>query len=81
MRKFVVRDTTLVLSQENIEDNVVEPPFFTFCMQPGAKKSILDGYKFSTGVLNEPNHNDVKFFVSLNKTIETLFRAATNISR
>ena len=43
--KFADKDTTLVLSQENIEDNVVEPPFFAFCMQPGAKKSILDGYK------------------------------------
>ena len=29
-----------------------------------------DGYKFSTGVLNEPNHNDVKILVSLNKTID-----------
>ena len=75
--KFADRDTTLVLSQENIEDNVGESPFVTFCMLPRAKKSILDGYKLSTGVLNEPNHNDVKILVTLNKTIETLFREVT----
>ena len=31
----------------------------------------------SSGVLNEPDKNDVKILVSLNKTIETLFRETT----
>ena len=72
--KFADKDTTLVQSQENIEDNVVEPPFFTFWMQLRANKSYLDGYKLSTGVLNEPNHNNVKTIVSFNKTF---FREVT----
>ena len=38
VRKFAERDTTLVLSQEIMEENVVESPFITFCMQPRAKK-------------------------------------------
>jgi hypothetical protein len=75
--KFADRDTTLVLSQENIKDNVVEHPFVTFCMQPRTKKTILDGYKLSTGVFNEPNHNDVEILVSLNKMLETLFKEVT----
>ena len=75
--KFADRDTTLVLSQEIIEDNVAKPPFVTFCMQPRTKKMILEGYKLSTGVLNEPNDKDVEILVSLNKTIETLFREVT----
>ena len=77
VRKFADRDTTLVLSQEIIEGKGVESPFITFCMQPTAKWAILDKYKLSSGVLNEPNQNDKEILVSLNKTIETLFREAT----
>ena len=43
-------------------------------MQLRANKSYLDGYKLSTGVLNEPNHNNVKTIVSFNKTF---FREVT----
>ena len=76
VKKFAERDTTLVHSQETIEENERNPPFITFCMTPRAKNSILDGYKLSRGVLNEPNSNDKKILISLNKTVETLFREA-----
>ena len=75
--KFAERDTTLVNSQETIEKNERNLPFITFCMTPRAKNSILDKYKLSQGVLNEPNSNDKKILTSLNKTIETLFREVT----
>ena len=77
IHKFAERDTTLILSHETVEENAAEPIFITFCMQPRAKRTILDGYKFSTGVLDEPNQNDVKILASLNKTIEALFREVT----
>ena len=77
VNKFAKRDTILVHSQETIEENERNPPFITFCMIPKAKHSILDGYKFSRGVLNEPNFNDKRILISLNKTVETLFREAT----
>ena len=77
VHKFTERDTYLVLSQETIEENKAEPPFITFCMQPIAKKMILEDYKLSAGVFNEPNKNDVEILVNLNKTIETLFRETT----
>ena len=75
--KFAHRDTTLVLSQEIVDKNATEAPFITFCSHPRAKKTILEKYKLSSGVLNEPDKNDVKILVSLNKTIETLFRETT----
>jgi hypothetical protein len=75
--KFAERDTTLVHSQEAIEKNERNPPFITFCMTPRTKNSILDGYKLSRGVLNEPNSNDNQILISLNKTVEVLFREAT----
>ena len=77
VNKFAERDTTLVHSQETIEENERHLPFVTFCMTPRAKTSILDGYNFSRGVLNEPNSNDKQILISLNKTLETLFREAT----
>ena len=77
VKKFAERDTTLVHSQETIRENERNPPFITFCMTPRAKNSILDGYKLSRGVLNEPNSNDKKILISLNKTIEALFREVT----
>ena len=77
VKKFAERDTTLVHSQETIEENERNPPFITFCMTPRAKNSILDGYKLSRGVLNEPNSNDKKILIGLNKTVEALFREAT----
>ena len=75
VRKFAERDTTLVLSQEIMD--VVDYPFITFCMQPKAKKAVLEDYKLSKIVLNEPDQNDKEILVSLNETIETLFREAT----
>ena len=77
VNKFAERDTTLINSQETIEENEMNPPFVTFCMTPRAKKSILEEYKLSHGVLNEPNSNEKKIFISLNKTMETLFREVT----
>ena len=75
--KFAHRDTTLVLSQEIVDKNATEVPFITFCSQPRAKKTILEKYKLSSGVLNEPNSKDIDILVSLNKTIDTLFREVT----
>ena len=77
VNKFAEKDTTLVNSQETIEENERNPPFITFCMTPRAKTSILDGYNFSRGVLSEPNSNDKQILISLNKTLEVLFREAT----
>ena len=77
VKKFAERDTTLINSQETIKEKEKNPPFLTFCMNPRAKNSILDGYKLSRGVLNEPNFNDKKILISLNKTVEALFREAT----
>ena len=75
--KFAERDTTLIYTQETIKENERNPPFITFCMAPRADTLILDGYKLSRGVLNEPNFNDKRILISLNKTVETLFREAT----
>ena len=77
VRKFAERDTTLVFSQETVEENGIESPFIIFCMQPRAKILILEKYKLSSGVLNEPNSKDIDILVSLNKTIDTLFREVT----
>ena len=77
VNKYAERDTTLVNFQETIKKNERNPPFITFCMTPRAKKSILDGYKLSHGVLNEPNSNDKQILMSLNKTVEALFREVT----
>ena len=77
INKFAERDTTLVFSQEIMEEGVENSPFITFCMQPKEKKTILMDYKLSKGVLNEPHQSDKEILVSLNKTIETLFREAT----
>ena len=77
VNKFADRDTTLINSQEIIEENEMNPPFITFCLDPRSKKSLLKGYKLSNGVLNEPNANDQKVLKSMNKTIETLFREVT----
>ena len=77
VNKFTERDTNLILSQENIEENKMKFPFITFCMTPRSKNSILDGYKLSRAVLNEPNSNDQKILISLNKTVDDLFREAT----
>ena len=72
--KFAHRDTTLVFSQKIVDKNASEVPFITFCSQPRAKKTILEKYKLSSGVLNEPNLNDIDILFSLNKTIDTLYR-------
>ena len=75
--KFAERDTTLIYTQETIKENERNPPFITFCMAPRADTLILDEYKLSRGVLDEPNSNDKQILISLNKTLETLFREAT----
>ena len=78
VKKFAERDTTLIYSQENIEENEKNPPpLITFCTNPRAKNSILKEYKLSPGVLDEPNSNDKKILISLNKTVEDLFREVT----
>ena len=77
VNKFAERDTTLIYTQETIKENERNPPFITFCMAPRADTLILDGYKLSRGVLDEPNSNDKQILISLNKTVETLFREAT----
>ena len=72
------RDSFLINSQETMEENEKNLfPFITFCMTPRAKKSILEEYKLSHGVLNEPNSDEKKIFISLNKTMEALFREVT----
>ena len=75
--KFAERDTTLIYTQETIKENERNPPFITFCMAPRADTLILDGYKLSRGVLDEPNSNDKQILISLNKTIDALFREVT----
>ena len=55
VNKFAEKDTTLINSQETIEENERTSPYITFCMAPKAKKSIIDRYKLSRGVVNEPN--------------------------
>ena len=77
VNKFAERDTTLIYTQETMKENDRNPPFITFCMAPRADNLILDGYKLSRGVLDEPNSNDHKILISLNKTIEDLFREIT----
>ena len=77
VNKFAEKDTTLINSQETIEENERTSPYITFCMAPKAKKSIIDRYKLSRGVVNEPNSNDKKVLISLNKTIDALFREVT----
>ena len=77
LSKFANRDRTLVFSQEIVDKNATEAPFITFCSQPRAKKTILEKYKLSSGVLNEPNPNDIEILLSLNKTVDTLFREVT----
>ena len=77
VNKFAERDTTLIYTQETIKENERNPPFITFCMAPRADTLILDGYKLSRGVLDEPNSNDTQILISLNKTIDSFFREVT----
>ena len=77
VNKFTERGTNLILSQENIEENKMKFPLIAFCTTPRSKNSILDGYKLSRAVLDEPNSNDQKILITLNKTVEALFREAT----
>ena len=77
VNKFAERDTTLIYSQETIEENGKNPPFVTLCVTPRSKYSILDEYKLSRGVLDEPRANDTNILINLNKTVESLFREVT----
>ena len=73
-QKYAYGHTTLVNYQENMIESEIKSPFFTFCMSPRAKKPILEGYNMSLGALDEPNSNEKKILVNMNKTIEALFR-------
>ena len=77
VNKFAEKDTTIIYSQETVEENKMNSPFITFCTNPRTKISILEEYKLSRGVLDAPNSNDTKILMSLNKTIEALFREVT----
>ena len=78
VQKFAERDATFVFSKETISDkNEMKLPLITFCMTPLAKRSILEEYNLSYGVLNEPNPNDREVLVGLKKTIKELFREVT----
>ena len=46
-------------------------------MTPRTKNLILEKYKLSSAVLNEPNIEEKKILSNLNKTVEALFREAT----
>ena len=67
----------MILSQEIIEENEMNPPSTTFCMTSRSKSTILDGYKLSHGVVNEPNSKDQNILINLDKMVETLFREIT----
>lgn len=73
-QKYAYGHTTLVNYQENMIESDIKSPIFTFCMSPRAKKSMLEGYNMSLGALDEPNSDEKKILVNMNKTIETLFR-------
>ena len=77
VQKFAERDATFVFSKETILKNEMKPPFITFCMTPLAKRSVLEEYNLSYGVLNEPNPEDREVLVGLKKTIKELFREVT----
>ena len=77
VQKFAERDATFVFYKETILKNEMKLPFITFCMTPRAKRSILEEYNLSYGVLNEPNPNDQEVLVGLKKTIKELFREVT----
>ena len=77
VNKFAEKDTTIIYSQETVEENKMNSPFITFCTNPSTKISILEEYKLSHGVLNEPKSNEKQIFISLNKTMEALFREVT----
>ena len=68
--------TNLILYQETLDDGI-DPPVLTMCMTPRTKNLILEKYKLSTAVLNEPNIEEKKILSSLNKTVEALFREVT----
>ena len=74
VEKFAARYTNFEVTQETNEENT---PFFTLCMSPPAKLSILKKYDMSVTTLNEPNPSEIKILASLNKTIEDLFLEAT----
>ena len=77
VQKYAERDATFVFSEETISEDEMKLPFITFCMTPLAKRSILEEYNLSYGVLNEPNPNDREVLVGLKKTIKELFREVT----
>ena len=77
VQKFAERDATFVYSKETISGNEMKLPFITICMTPRAKRSILEENNLSYGVLNEPNPNDRKILVGLNKTVKDLFKEVT----
>ena len=55
----------------NIEENEMNPPSTTICMTSRSKSTILDEYKLSHGVVNEPNTKDQNNLINLDKMVET----------
>ena len=68
--------TNVMVYHETLNDGI-DPPVLTMCMTPRTKNLILEKYKLSTAVLNEPNMDEKKILSSLNKTVEALFREVT----
>ena len=66
----------VIVYQETLDDGI-DPPVLTMCMTPRTKNFILEKYKLSNAVLNEPNIEEKKILSSLNKTVEALFREVT----
>ena len=74
-QKYAEGHTTVVISQERIEEGK-NFPILTLCMTPCAKKSVLEKNNVSLNALNEPNSDEKKMLIKLNKTIEGIFREA-----
>ena len=74
--KYAHGYTNLVLSQDTTL-NRVKFPFFTLCMSPHVKLSVLDKYNMSIQVLDEPNMMEKETLMNLNKTLKDLFMEAT----
>ena len=68
--------TNVMVYHETLNDGI-DPPVLTMCMNPRTKNLILEKYKLSNAVLNEPNTEEKKILSSLNKTVEALFREVT----
>ena len=68
--------TNVMVYHETLNDGI-DPPVLTVCMAPRTKNLILEKYKLSNAVLNEPNNEEKNILSSLNKTVDALFREVT----